>query len=90
MYDAEVKRVQRIHGWVISIFFMGAVLLAVWLVGWLNIDVWYIDVPIMSVAFFIFFAVAFGLTEKPMKREIERIRKPLSWLPKPCWRENND
>ena len=90
LHDTEVKRVERGHGWFMSILFMGAMLAAIWFVNWLDLDLWLVEVIVMMVSFFIIFTIGFALTEKPMKREIERIRKPLSYLPKPRWRENND
>ena len=89
LYDVELNRVERSHGWVNTIGFVGSVWAAIWLAGWLTVDNWIIETVVTMVAFPIFFMVFFWVTEKPLKREIDKIRKPLSWLPKPRWRENN-
>jgi len=90
LYDTEVQRVERSHGWLNTIFFVGGAVGSTWLLIWLDLDAWFIEIPLYFIAFFGFFGIAVALTDKPMKREIERIRKPLSYLPKPRWRENNE
>lgn len=89
LYETELKRVERGHGWLMTFFFFGAMFAGAAAVNWLNAEAWYIDIPVLIVTWFSIFTAFFGLTEKPMKREIDRIRKPLTFLPKPKWRQDN-
>lgn len=89
LYETELNRVERGHGWLLTFFFFGGMFAGTAAVEWLDAGAWYIDIPVLMVTWLSIFAAFFGLTEKPMKREIDRIRKPLTWLPKPSWRENN-
>ena len=90
LYETELKRVERGHGWLMTLFFFGGMFAGTAAVVWLDAGAWYIDIPVLMVTWLSIFATLFFLTEKPMKREIDGIRKPLAWLPKPRWRENND
>lgn len=90
LYDTEIKRVERGHAWIHLFLFVGALLFAAWIVKWFKFDAWFIEVPVTFAAFFGSFIIAFLLIEKPMQREIDRISRPLSSLPKPHWAKSND
>ena len=90
LYETELGRVRRSHGRLNIVSVFGSLWAGVAFANWLNLDMWLVEVIVGIVTFFVFFGIIVALTDKPLKREIDQIRKPLSWLPKSSWRENND
>lgn len=89
LYDTELNRIERSHGLLTTIGFFGSMLCAIAITKWLDLSGW-VEAIAYIVLFFGSFIVFFAVTEKPMKREIDKIRMPLAWLTKPRWRENKD
>ena len=88
LFEAELARVERNHAIITTVSFIGSMVAAIAFVGWLQLDFWLIEFVMIMATFFGLFVVTFAVTSKPMQREIDNIRKPLTWLPKPRWRKD--